>query len=336
MIQKLRKNIGTIVACFGFILLCILTFGDLGEVLTKSYWINVKTNLTSIGFVSVSLTLIQMSIKQGVSEQALQKGLNTENTTKKYKEDRELIRDNSSRSIYLPYFLQIYNERNTLLKKREFLVDNNFKSEKELYDSHNKKQIKLYKSIRIYLTASRIKWATTDIVYNKHGQILTLAEHRVNRIKRGLLFTFLFMIGTTLLAKGLFFEESTTPITEKLVKLFTYVVIIAINSVLSIIREYEMGAFGVPTELEEINEVWREFESWEVPKWVKDEMEVLNEQEGVINVRTNIQVQSKESCLVDSIKSDNNVDNAGISDAIHVSDTEAFSGECYGDSKPIG
>ena len=137
MIKKLRDNIGTIIASFGLTLLCVLVFGDLGEIMTEKYWENVLKNLTGLGFMSVALTMIQVSIKQGVSEQALQKGLNSENTTAKYTEHRKLIKDNTERHIYLPYFLSIYNERNTLLKKREFLVDNNFKTEQALFLSKN-------------------------------------------------------------------------------------------------------------------------------------------------------------------------------------------------------
>ena len=85
-------------------LLCIITYGDLGEILTESYWQNVKENLTSIGFLSVALTMIQVSIKQGVSEQALQRGLNTTITAEKYKDHRNIIHRLSDKMIYLPYF----------------------------------------------------------------------------------------------------------------------------------------------------------------------------------------------------------------------------------------
>lgn len=318
MIKLLRKNIGTIIASFGFVLLCIITFGDLGEILTEAYWINVKNNLTSIGFLSISLVMIQVSIKQGISEQALQKGLNTENTTKKYEEHRNIIKENIDRTIYMPYFLQIYNERNTMLKKREFLVDNNFKSEQSLFKSKNKwffsvsnRLIRKYKKIRVYLTASRIKWATTDIVYNKYGQILTLAEHRAKRTLKGILSSVVFMIGVTLLARGLFFEDANVPFVEKFVKLISYIVVIAITSLLPVLREYEKGAFGVPNELDEINEIWREFKNWTVPQWVLEEVEGLNKKEVKdettegSNGGTNISVKSKESEMAKNIDANN-------------------------------
>ena len=310
MIKVLRKNIGTIIAGFGFALLCILTFGDLGEILTEKYWINVYENLTSIGFLSVSLTMIQVAIKQGISEQALQKGLNTENTANKYKEHRDIIKENSSRIVYMPYFLQIYNERHTMLRKREFLIDNNFKTEKELYASKNKKLIRKYKKLRVYLTVPRIKWATTDIIYNKYGQILTLSEHRAKRTLKGILSGFVFMAGVALLARGLFFEESNIPLIEKFIKLLSYVIVIAITSILPLIKEYEKGAFGVPNELEEINEIWKEFKSWIVPKWVIDEVESLNkkeltdETEKRSNSGATIQDKPQESKTVENNKTD--------------------------------
>ena len=57
-------------------------------------------------------------------------------------------------------------------------------------------------------------------------------------------------------------------LSEKVVKLTTYVISIAIGSFFSIIKEYEKGAFGVPNDLDEINEIWTEFGKWEVPQWV--------------------------------------------------------------------
>jgi hypothetical protein len=316
IINALRKNIGTIIASFGFILLCILTFGDLGEVLTEQYWQNVYHNLTSIGFMSISLTMIQVSIKQGISEQALQKGLNTENTTNKYKEHRQLIKDNNERMVFMPYFLSIYNERHTLLKKREFLIDNNYSSEKALYESGRKRLIRKYEKIRVYLTVSRIKWATTDIVYNKYGQIITLAEHRTKRALRGIVMGFISMIGVTLLARGLFFEETEVALWQKIIKLLTYIVVIAITSVLSIIKEYEKGAFGVPNELEEINEIWQEFKNWSIPDWVIKDVECFNQRKEVKDGQiketeersdsgTDISVEQEESEVVENIHTDN-------------------------------
>lgn len=322
MIKLLRKNIGTIIAAFGLIILCILTFGDIGEILTAAYWINVKDNLTSIGFLSVSLVMVQVTIKQGISEQSLQKGLNTETTTKKYKEHKEIVNRNSNKMIYMPYFLQGYNKRHTELRKRDFLIDNNFESEKMLYESKNKKLIQKYRKIRIYITTSRIKWATTDIVYNKYGQILTLSEYRAKRTMRAICTSFLFMIGTTLLARGLFYEETTTPITEKFVKLLTYIVIIFITSALPIIKEYEKGAFGVPNELDEINEIWKEFENWKIPQWAIDKVEKLNKKE-IIDERTerndsgaDLSTEQKESKMAKKIDTRDILDTNGNNNTV--------------------
>ena len=173
-VNLLRKNIGTIIAILGFALLCIVTFGDLGEILAEEYWLNVRNNLTSIGFMTIGLTLIQVSIKQGLAEQALQRGLNTERTTEKYEEHKIIIKANNDKLIYLPYFLQIYNKRHTKLKKQEFLINNNFTAESLLYASGKKNLIRKYERIRVNVTAGSIKWSTVDIVYNKEGRIITL------------------------------------------------------------------------------------------------------------------------------------------------------------------
>ena len=156
-ISILRKNIGTIISAFGFIILCILTFGNVYEILTEEYWWNVWRNITSIGIMSISLTTVQVTIKQGLAEQALQRGLNTEETRKKYEEHKGIITANVSRLIYMPYFLQTYNRRQTGLKRQEFLISNGFKSEEELMTSGKPKQKKLYKKINIQLRESHME-----------------------------------------------------------------------------------------------------------------------------------------------------------------------------------
>lgn len=297
MILALRRNIGTIVTAFGFILLCILTFGDLGEIVTEEYWQNVRDNITSLTFSSIALTMIQVMMKQGLGEQALQKGMNTDNTKEKYIEHKDIIKKSNSKIPYMPYFLQEYNERHTILRKREFLADNNFLSEKELFVSKAKKLIRKYKSIRTCISLSRIKWATTDITYNKKGQIQTLGEYRTKRLMRGITYAFIFMIGVTLLTRGLFFEENDVPLYQKFVKLITYIVVITMTSVFSIIKEFEKGAFGIPNELEEINEIWREFDGWSIPAWVMEEVkqrEVNDEKEITANNNGRSLIQEKQ------------------------------------------
>ena len=32
------------------------------------------------------------------------------------------------------------------------------------------------------------------------------------------------------------------------------------------------GAIGVPNELEEVNSIWEEFEKWDIPEWVIEEV----------------------------------------------------------------
>lgn len=309
----LRKHIGTIIAVFGFFLLCVLTFGNLGDLITEEYWRNVKENLTSIGFLSISLTMIQVAIKQGIGEQALQRGLNTDKTAEKYLEHRDLIKTCTDRMIYLPYFLQIYNDRHTKLRRREFIVDNNFKSEEQLFQSGDRMKIRKYKKIRVSITATNIKWATTEIVYDKNGRIVTLGEYRIKRTIRALIQSSLIMIGVTFLTRGLFFDGSNVPLWQKFVKLATYVISIAMSSIFSVIKEYEKGAFGVPNELEEINEIWTEFQNWNIPQEIVAEVErinalnlkeVLNEREESSDVRTDLQEEQTEGANLQEIRSD--------------------------------
>lgn len=302
MIGFLRKNIGIIIASIGFFLLCIMTFGDIGEILSDKYWENVKNNLTSISFVTIGLTLILAAIKQGLAEQALQRGLNSENTTRRYKEHKDLIVDNTDRLIYLPYFLQMYNKRHTDLKKRDFLIANGYCSEQSLYSSNNKRAIKKYNRIQVRITAADIKWSTVELKYDKNGRILTLDEYRTKRLISGVITSLLSMIGVTFLTGGLFFSPGNIPFWQKLVKLMSYIFCITISGVFTVIKEYEKGAFGVPNELEEINEIWHEFSNWTVPDWVTKEievynknMEVNNEREERIDSRTDIQEKSVEN-----------------------------------------
>lgn len=277
-ITLLRRNVGVLVAALGFVLLCIMTFGDLGELASEEYWYNVRQNITSIGFMSVSLTLVQTSIRQGLAEQALQRGLNTERTQEKYVEHRELIKSVTEKMIYLPYFLQAYNERHTRFAKHEFLVSNNFASEATLRQSGSRRLNHLYNKIIVHLTPSCIKWTTTDIVYNKKGQIVSMQGHRRRRVMNAVLTSLAFMLGVTFITRGLFFTPSDEPIGHKFVRLFSYIVAIAISSILAMIKEYEKGAFGVPNELDEINAVWFEFKGWIVPEWVVTEVTKFDEE----------------------------------------------------------
>lgn len=305
--NMLRRNIGSIIACLGFMLLCIITFGDLGELFGKQYWINVWRNMTAISFTSIGLTFIQTSIKQGLAEQALQRGLNTEYTKSKYEEHKNTIKENNDKMMYLPYFLQIYNRRHTRLRKREFLINNNYCSEKSLYSSRKKKLIRAYESIIVHITTSSIKWSTVDVIYDKNGQIITLDEHRKRRLRSSMISSFVMMIGVTFVAGGLFFSPTQEALGQKLIKLFTYCVTIAIGSVFTVLKEYEKGAFGVPNDLDEINQIWHEFKIWTVPDWIVKEVkdfdeddelateEVRNGQEYKGNSvgRTNIQTEQK-------------------------------------------
>ena len=286
IIQAIRKNIGIIVAGLGFFVLCIITFGDLGDFATEEYWRNVRDNLMAIGYMSVSLTLIQTVIKQGIAEQALQKGLNTTNTSKKYEEHKALIHSCADRMIYMPYFLQIYNNRQTKMRKQEFLVSNNFTSEKLLYASNRKKMIRKYEHIRTYVTMGAIKWTTTEIVYDKHGRITPLSSYKRKQLIWSVITSLLIMVGVSFLTKGLFFNPNdSVPVWQKFIKLCTYIIAIALGSVSGVIKNYEKGAFSVPNELDEINEIWQEFKDWTIPDWVMKDIEESN---GAVEEENNV------------------------------------------------
>lgn len=343
LIKTIRKNMGVIVAVLGFFLLCIITFGDLGDFMTEEYWSNVRDNLMAIGYMSIALTLIQTVIKQGIAEQALQKGLNTDNTKAKYIEHRELIQSCTERFIYIPYFLQIYNERQTKMRKREFLVANNFTSEKLLYASNKQRLIRKYECIRTDITVSSIKWATTEIIYDKHGRIIPLSAYKRNRLIMNVIWSLLMMIGVSFLTKGLFFDlADNIPIWQKFVKLFTYVIAIGMGSVMPIIKNYEKGAFSVPNELAEINEIWQEFKSWSVPEWVMKEIEEANEEpkevkderrsktekaEATVDGRTNIQEKQEESKDISNPVTGDVLALSGSGDGILSTDDKQLGGE---------
>jgi hypothetical protein len=338
-VDSLRKNIGTIVACLGFILLCIVTFGDLGELFTAEYWANVQDNLLGISLVSIGLTFIQTAIKQGVAEQALQRGLNTQRTQEKYEEHSTLIKDNIEKQIYLPYFLRIYNERHTKLRRQEYLVNNNYLSERALYASGRAKLIQGYEAIQVHITAASIKWSTINVVYDKYGRIITLNEYRKIRAKKSLISSLVIMIGTTFIAGGLFFTPNGEPLWQKFVKLFTYCLTIAISVIFAVIKEYEKGAFGVPNDLEEINQIWREFSKWEAPDWVIDDientdtiyMEVNNEhrrKKRILDSRTDLQKKQEESEGVYYFGADNFLPVSLFEPSVLLPNDEKQSGEC--------
>lgn len=269
----LRKYVGAIISGLGVILLAILTYGDLGELFTEQYWQNVGGNLSSIGALSIGLVMIQVSIKQGLSEQALSAGLNTKTTSDKFKEHKDLLTLNRERNVFLPYFLSMRNARETKIRKREFLIDNDFTSERMLMISRNKRLIKKYKNIKINVTADSIKWSTTDIVYQKNGRIEKLDTYRKRRALKGIITGIIFMFATTLITGGMFLDPAEIPFWQKTIKLITYIFVIAITALIDVGKNYEKGAFGVPNELDEINNIWREFEMWEIPDWVINEVE---------------------------------------------------------------
>lgn len=337
VIKFLRKNIGIIITAFGFLLLCILTFGDLGEFMTEQYWKNVCNNIMAISYMTVALTLIQTVMKQGMGEQALQRGLNSKNTTEKYTEHRSILRECTDRMIYMPYFLQLYNDRHTEIRKREFLINNNFRSEKSLFASGRKNLIRKYNSIHTHITVSSIKWATTEISYDKNGRIIPLSAYKRNQLIQNVVSSLLLMVATAFLTKGLFFEAATeVPLWQKFVKLLTYVITISIGSILTIIKNYEKGAFSVPNELEEINGIWLEFKSWDIPKNIIDdveEKETINEQrKETDDSRNAVQAEQEEGKDIQNVVSCDVLSVSRVGDSVFHHDDQEFDRKRDGNS----
>lgn len=44
-------------------------------------------------------------------------------------------------------------------------------------------------------------------------------------------------------------------------------------TIFDVTKNYEKGAFCVPNELDEVNNIWKEFELWVIPEDVKSEVE---------------------------------------------------------------
>lgn len=285
MLKWIRKNIGAISAAIGFFILVMLTFGDIANILMEEYWRNVAENIAGISALSIGLTLVQYTIKQGISEQALSIGLNTENTKKKYNEHNELVKSNTNKSVFLPYFLDEYNRRETKRRRQEFLVNNNFSTEARLIASGNKKLIKAYNKIYTCIDAASIKWSSTEIVYKKNGKIEQLHEYRIRRARTGIIKALIMFLGTSLVTTGIIAENLQTSLMDKCIQLLVYVLVIAASVIFDVGKNYEKGAFGVPNELDIINGIWQEFENWTVPQWVIEDIEKDSRVENDIDIK---------------------------------------------------
>jgi hypothetical protein len=315
MIEKIRKNIGSIVSLLGFLAFSILIYGGLSDIDGAHYWVNVYNNLTQIGLNSIAATLLQVLIKQGLAEQALQKGINTEDTILKYEEHRDIRQRLFAKEKYLPYFLIEKNERETKHAKQEFIVNKGFKNEKHFYETASPRVIKKYDKIMIKWRASSIKWTSAKIEYDKFGRIITLPEHRQHRALKGVIYSAFFMILLTFLARDLFVSFDWSKFWVKTILLFGYAIVMAATVTFDLISEYEYGKFAVAVSLEEINKIWLEFERWEVPEQVLDEVHGKQIKGGEENAReeakavtdggADIQEQPEESEVVENAVPDN-------------------------------
>ena len=116
------------------------------------------------------------------------------------------------------------------------------------------------------------------------------------------------MFAATLVTGGLFLDVADIPFWQKIVKLLTYLIVIFITVIFDIGKNYEKGAFGVPNELDEINGIWKEFELWEVPKWVIDEVENQNYKELKEENKTN-DLGTTSNVMVNQINSTEEIEN---------------------------
>lgn len=291
MTKWLRANIGIITSSIGLILLVLLMFGNPLEINTKEYWQNVLDNIMSLSLLAFGLVLINTTIKQGISEQALSAGLNTPETTQRFIEHKALIKQGFAKQKYLQSFLRYFNDRATDIRRQEFLVNNDITEkvfEKPKLTRKEKKLKRKYFKIKTIVTPSSIKWATTTIIYDKQGRIQTLGKYRLHRAIKGVILGTLVMFGMTLIARGLFMEPEKINWLAQLLQLFVYILTIAITSIFDVIKNYEKGAFGVPNELDEINSIWLEFLEWPIP--VESESVKKEESnEETINIETDIQ-----------------------------------------------
>lgn len=299
MTKWLRTNIGVITSSIGLLLLVLLMFGNPLEINTVEYWQSVYNNIMSLSLLAFGLVLVNTTIKQGISEQALSTGLNTEETTKKFQEHKALIKQGFSKQKHLQKFLKEYNNRETEIKRQEFLIDNDINEavfKKTKLTRKEKRLKRKYFKIKTIVTPSSIKWATTTIIYDKKGRIQTLNKYRLHRAIKGVILGTFTMFGMTLIARGLFMEVEKINWLAQLLQLVVYILTIAITAIFDVIKNYEKGAFGVPNELDEINTIWLEFLAWPIPvepevkpKIIETIKEEEKEIEKTINIETDIQ-----------------------------------------------
>jgi hypothetical protein len=274
MIKKIRENIGIIISCFGFFLLTILIFGDVTQIHTRGYWVEVYQNLVGYTLFSFAVTLLQVAIKQGIGEQALRTGINSPETITAITEHRKLIKGLKHKESYLPFFLEVYNERETKCRRNRFLYENLYKTEIELLDSKKKRIIKKYLRIRTAMRVSDLRWVTNEIKFDKFGRFETLTIHRKARLIFGLITAVVLSVFMLLISDKLFPNITAENIGQKIFKLFIYVVVIGFNEVfIDAPKEYEYGKYTIPVLLENINNIWLEFEQWKIPPELLDDLE---------------------------------------------------------------
>ncbi len=371
--KVLKNNIGSITATIGLVLLVILTYGNLAEINTIEYWQNVTKNIAGIGLLSIGLSMTQLTIKQGVAEQALRSGLNkklylkkvdsqgndipildAENrrildpacTPARFNEHYALLEKCRTRDKFLPFYLAEYNRRETIRRKEDFLLENEFKdrnglpSEEALleikfkwWQIKNKLLKKKYLRIRTNITADNLKWSTTDIEYDEQGNIRKLSYHRRKRLIKGVFMSILSMGGAAFVAAGLFIDAAEVPVWQKTIKFFSYLIIIAITVIMSVVKEYEKGSIGVANELGQVNNIWLDFDKWEPTAEIEEK---VNERERRTNIGANAGVKSKEIQVAETPKQSGLLGVADSSGGPTGPGSEQLYFEFYGDNRRLG
>ena len=349
--EKLKKNIGAIVAGISFFIIIILTYCNILEINTARYRANVWSNLINISLMSAALTFIQVAVRQGICEQFLTSGMNTENTIAKYGEHKEVLERLKFKNIFMPFFLRERNARMTRIKKSEYLASQTDKSgniflrEADFYARAKKSKVRKYNSLRVCWTPDDLRWTSTQIEYDKENRIIKLPKHRIIRARNGILTAIASMLVIILIAKNLFDDFTWNNFSQQTVQIVLYAITIAITTLFPAAAEYEYGKFTMPNILDEINLVLFEFENWNIPdevwndyknKYVFTERELRmfnkwqpekelkggseNEKGGTAETdadsRADIQTQPQEGEVVKTACPDN-VDNAVVFDPVN-------------------
>ena len=90
----------------------------------------------------------------------------------------------------------------------------------------------------------------------------------------GIITAVILSIVLLLISDKLFPNITADNIWQKMFKLIVYIFVIGFNEILiDMPKEYEYGRFTIPLILDDINEIWAEFEHWKIPPELLDDLE---------------------------------------------------------------